>query len=80
MYCVIYLEHWVKARVYLLFLKKIKKGSRLVVVNNGLKHPYAQINYGSGKDVSNETVKNDANEPLIIKWFSDSYIKIPIKR
>lgn len=60
--------------------KKIKKGSRLVVVINGLKQPFVQINYGSGKDVSIETVKNDAKEPLIIKWFSDSFIKIPIKR
>ena len=60
--------------------KKIKKGSRLVIVINGLKHPFAQINYGSGKDVSTETVKNDAKEPLSIKWFSDSYIKIPVKR
>ena len=60
--------------------KKIKKGSRIVVIINGLKHPFSQINYGSGKDVSTETVKNDAKEPLSIKWFSDSYIKIPIKR
>lgn len=60
--------------------KIIKKGSRLVIVINGLKHPFAQINYGSGKDVSTETVKNDAKDPLIIKWFSDSFIKIPIKR
>jgi putative CocE/NonD family hydrolase len=60
--------------------KKIKKGSRLIIVINGLKHPFAQINYGSGKDVSTETIKSDAKEPLIIKWFSDSFIKIPIKR
>ena len=59
--------------------KKIEKGSRIVVVINGIKHPYAQINYGTGKDVSTETIK-DANEPLVIKWFSDSFIKIPIKR
>jgi putative CocE/NonD family hydrolase len=60
--------------------RKISKGSRIVVVVNGLKHPYAQINYGTGKDVSTETVKNDAKEPLVIKWFSDSFIKIPFKR
>lgn len=59
--------------------KKIKKGSRIVVVINGIKHPYAQINYGTGKDVSTETIK-DAKEPLVIKWFSDSFIKIPYKK
>ncbi len=59
--------------------RKISKGSRIVVVINGVKHPFAQINYGTGKDVSTETI-SDATEPLVIKWFSDSFIKIPIKR
>jgi hypothetical protein len=59
--------------------RKISKGSRIVVVINGIKHPFAQINYGTGKDVSTETIA-DAKEPLVIKWFSDSFIKIPIKR
>lgn len=58
--------------------KKLAKGSRLVVVINGIKHPFSQINYGSGKPVSQETLK-DAQDPLIIKWYTDSYIKIPIK-
>jgi hypothetical protein len=35
------------------------------------------VNYGSGKDVSDETIK-DAQEPLEIKWFNDSYVKIPV--
>ncbi len=60
--------------------KKIKKGSRIIVVINGIKHPFSQINYGSGKDVSEETMGADAKESLQIKWFSDSFIKIPIKR
>jgi len=59
--------------------KKISKGSRIVVVINGIKHPYTQINYGTGKDVSTETIA-DAKVPLTIKWFSDSFIKIPIKK
>jgi len=59
--------------------KKISKGSRLVVVVNGIKDPFSEINYGTGKNVSEETIKN-AKEPLIIKWYGDSYLEIPVKR
>lgn len=57
--------------------KKISKGSRLVILLNINKHPFEIINYGSGKPVSEETIK-DAQEPLQIKWHNDSYIKIPV--
>ncbi|PJJ67272.1 CocE/NonD family hydrolase [Chryseobacterium geocarposphaerae] len=57
--------------------KRIKKGSRIVVAINVNKNPFSQINYGTGKEVSSETIK-DASEPLIIKWYNDSYIKIPV--
>ena len=57
--------------------KKLKKGSRLVLVLNVNKHPFEQVNYGTGKKVSDETMK-DATEPLHVKWFNDSYVKIPI--
>lgn len=57
--------------------KKIKKGSRLVILLNINKHPFEIINYGSGKPVSEETIK-DAGEPLQIKWHNESYIKIPV--
>lgn len=57
--------------------KKITKGSKLVILLNINKHPFEIINYGSGKNVADETIK-DANEPLQIEWHSDSYIKVPI--
>lgn len=57
--------------------KKISKGSRIVILLNINKHPFEIINYGSGKPVSEETIK-DAGEPLQIKWHNDSFIKIPI--
>lgn len=57
--------------------KKISKGSRLVVVINGNKEPFTEINYGTGKEVSEETI-NDAKEPLTIKWYGDGYIEIPV--
>ncbi|MBO0329505.1 CocE/NonD family hydrolase [[Muricauda] lutisoli] len=59
--------------------KKINKGSRLVIVINGIKDPFSEVNHGTGKNVSEETIK-DAQEPLVIKWFGDSYLKIPVKR
>ena len=58
--------------------KLIEKGSRLVMVVNVNKNSGAQVNLGTGKDVSEETIA-DAGEPLEIKWFSDSEINIPLK-
>lgn len=57
--------------------KKINKASRLVVLLNINKHPFEAINYGSGKPVSEETI-SDAGEPLRIKWYNESYIRIPV--
>lgn len=57
--------------------KKIEKGSKLVLLVGVNKNPSWQINYGTGKDVSDETIK-DAGEPLEIKWYNDSYVEIPI--
>lgn len=61
-----------------LISKKLEKGSRLVVVLNIDKNPFAQVNYGTGKDVSKETIQ-DAKSPLEIKWFNDSFIEVPIR-
>ena len=57
--------------------RQLSKGSRLLVTLNINKNAYAQINYGTGKDVSSEDVA-DAKVPLQIKWHNDSFIKIPI--
>lgn len=57
--------------------KKLEKGSKLVLVLGVLKSPFMQINYGTGKDVSEETIK-DAKEPLEIKFYNNSFIKMPI--
>jgi putative CocE/NonD family hydrolase len=58
--------------------KLIEKGSRLVIVLNVNKNSSAQVNMGTGKDVSEETIE-DAGAPLEVKWFSDSQINIPLK-
>ncbi|MDP9229523.1 MAG: CocE/NonD family hydrolase [Bacteroidota bacterium] len=57
--------------------RQLSKGSRLLVVLNINKNPDAQINYGTGKDVSDESIE-DAKAPLQIKWYNDSFIKIPV--
>ncbi|GAA3521945.1 hypothetical protein GCM10022393_40540 [Aquimarina addita] len=56
---------------------RIEKGSKLVLLLGLHKSPSWQINYGTGKDVSDETIA-DGKIPLQVKWFSDSAIKIPI--
>jgi predicted acyl esterase len=52
-------------------------GSRIVVVLSIIKSPGQQINYGTGKDVSEETIA-DGREPLRIQWFGDSFIDVPV--
>lgn len=60
-----------------LISKQLNKGSRLLIAININKNSFSQLNYGTGKEVSTETI-NDAKEPLKIKWFNDSFVKIPI--
>lgn len=59
--------------------KKLEKGSKLVLVLGVVKSPFMQINYGTGNDVSEETIK-DAKEPLEIKFYNSSFIEIPISK
>jgi hypothetical protein len=59
--------------------RQLSKGSRLLVMLDVDKNPFAEINYGTGKDVSRETIA-DAGEPLQIRWQNDSYICVPVAR
>jgi uncharacterized protein len=36
--------------------KRLSKGSRLLLTLNVNKHGFSQINYGTGKDVSDESI------------------------
>jgi hypothetical protein len=62
-----------------LMSRQLQPGSRVVAVLSVIKGPGRQINYGTGKDVSDETI-SDAKEPLQIKWLDDSYIVLPVGR
>lgn len=57
--------------------KKFSEGSKLVVVLNGNKNAYGQINYGTGQDVSYESIDH-AILPLKLNFYSNSSITIPI--
>jgi len=57
--------------------RQFSKGSRIVILLNINKSPFEQINYGTGRNVSDESI-SDAKSPLQIKWFNDSYINLPV--
>lgn len=59
--------------------KRLAKGSRLVVYLNVNKNPFSQLNYGTGKDVSDETIA-DAKQALKVEWSNQSYVTLPILR
>lgn len=62
-----------------LMSRQLQPGSRLVAVLSLIKEPGRQINYGTGKDVSDETIA-DAKEPLHIEWFGASFVDLPVWR
>jgi putative CocE/NonD family hydrolase len=59
--------------------RRFAPGSRLVVVLSVVKNLGAQINYGTGQDVSDETLA-DAKEPLEVRWLAGSFIEVPLGR
>jgi predicted acyl esterase len=59
--------------------RKLEVGSRVVVVLGVTKRPDRQINYGTGGAVNEESVE-DGKVPVKIRWYSDSYIELPIHK
>jgi len=59
--------------------RQLQAGSRLVMVLGINKRPDREINYGTGTDVSEESIA-DGKIPLKIRWYNDSYIEIPVRR
>ena len=62
-----------------LMSRQLPQGSRVVAVVKVIKEPGREINYGTGKDVSAETIQ-DAKAPLDIHWYNDSYLDLPTGR
>jgi uncharacterized protein len=58
--------------------RKLETGSRIVMVLGVNKRADRQIDYGTGGAVNEESV-SDARVPLKVRWYSDSYVEIPIR-
>jgi uncharacterized protein len=56
----------------------VRAGSRLMLVLDVVKSPFAEINYGSGGDVSEEDIR-EAKVPLKVQWSTGSYITLPVR-
>jgi len=63
-----------------LMSRKLQAGSRVVMVLGVNKRPDRQINYGGGSDVSEESLDDAGKIPLKIRWYSDSYLEVPVRR
>jgi putative CocE/NonD family hydrolase len=59
--------------------RQLQAGSRIAMVLSIGKRPDREINYGTGGDVSEESLA-DGKIPIKIRWYSDSYIDIPIHK
>ena len=57
--------------------RQLQLGSRLVVSINVNKNPFSELNYGTGKTVSEESIL-DAKTPLRVQWYNQSFIAIPV--
>jgi len=58
-----------------LFSKRVARGSRLLLTLDVNVNPFAEVDYGTGKDVGAESVR-DAGQPLHIRWLTGSYIRV----
>jgi uncharacterized protein len=64
---------------YSLFSRWFAKGSRLLLTVNVNKNPFAELNYGTGKDVSVEGI-HDAGTPMEVQWLTNSFIRVRLSQ
>lgn len=57
--------------------RQLQPGSRIAMVLSISKRPDREINYGTGDDVSQESIA-DGKIQMKLRWYNDSYIDIPI--
>ena len=62
-----------------LMSRRLNAGSRLVAVLSIIKEPGREINYGTGKEVIDESLA-DAQQPLQISFLAGSYLELPLGR
>jgi predicted acyl esterase len=56
----------------------LAKGSGIVVLVQVMKDPGYEINFGTGRNVSDETVA-DGKVPLRIHWLKSSFVELPVR-
>ena len=56
-----------------LFSRWVGKGSRLLLTVNVNRNAFAEVNYGTGKDVAEES-SADAGAPMNVDWLTGSYV------
>jgi predicted acyl esterase len=59
--------------------RQLQAGSRIALVLSIAKRPDREINYGTGGDVSEESIA-DGKIPIKVRWYGDSYIDIPVRK
>jgi putative CocE/NonD family hydrolase len=59
--------------------RRLQAGSRVVLVLGVNKRSDQQINYGGGDDVSVEAL-DDGTAPVKLRWYSGSYIDLPVQK
>jgi len=59
--------------------RRFQQGSRLVMILGVNKRPDREINYGTGDDVSEDSIA-DGKVPIKIRWHGDSYIEFPVRQ
>ncbi|HEY0116833.1 MAG TPA: CocE/NonD family hydrolase [Allosphingosinicella sp.] len=59
--------------------RRLEAGSRIIALVGVPKRPDTQINYGTGRDVSDESIA-DAGEPLRVAWRPGSYLELRVRR
>jgi uncharacterized protein len=62
-----------------LMARRVAAGSRIVVTVAIPKSPRQQVNFGTGGDVSDESI-GDAAGPLVVRWLSGSFVDLPVRR
>ena len=67
-------------RIERLTSRKLQAGSRIVLILGVNKRPDEEINYGTGGDISNESLESAGKVPVRIRWYNDSYIEMPVQR
>ncbi len=72
-------RHVLKFESQYVTARQIAAGSRVVAVVGVPKQPEIQINYGTGRDVSSESIA-DAGEPLQLTFRPASYLELGVRR